>query len=190
MSTPRDSSQQPSTTLLLCRGDGAASEAVYVYRGLSIGRAEGNTFRIDDEQVGRQHAIVEYDPDDRLMLRCRSDRDWIECDGQQVRELPLAAGVRFRIGPATFEHRCRCRRRQGGWQRVPRAAAENSPSRVMRRKPAPTAARRSWSVPCGMGKWFVCRSRWTRWNWCGKSGKGGWESSSRGATVPRGSPWR
>jgi hypothetical protein len=55
--------------------------------------------------VGRQHAIVEDGPDGRLLLRCHNVRDWIECDGQQVRELPLGPGLRFRIGPAEFECR-------------------------------------------------------------------------------------
>jgi hypothetical protein len=108
MSTPRDSTQSPSTPLLLCRCDDTASDKIYVKRGMSIGRAEGNTFRIDDEQVGRQHAIVEFGPDGRLLLRCHNVRDWIECDGQQVRELSLGPGLRFRIGPAEFE--CRAAR--------------------------------------------------------------------------------
>lgn len=88
--------------LLLCRCDIPHGDEVYVARGLSIGRAPDNTFVVDDAGVARHHCQVELDASGGLVLRCVDPGAEVVHQGQHVGQLALAAGLRFRVGPAEF----------------------------------------------------------------------------------------
>lgn len=98
------SSLDRSLILNVALPNGSRQE-VFLQRGLTIGRTDANTVCIDHPDVERIHARVLSEPNDTMVLECQTDKSGVFVDGEsQPRfRLPLTAGTRFRIGPASLE---------------------------------------------------------------------------------------
>src|SRR4051794_11115384 len=104
-SPPGGGSSRHSAGLLLRvqRPDGHSDE-FYLAGGLTIGRTLANTVVLaDDDSVDRTHARVEVRDDGSARLRCIEPDSTLTMAGRAVRELPLEAGIRFRIGRTEIE---------------------------------------------------------------------------------------
>lgn len=102
---PKQSRPNPSATLLLrVRCDDGRIQELYLAPGLTIGRAVSNTVILaDDTSVPRQHSQVYVESDGSVRLRGVDAECIIEVAGKSVKEVPLRAGVSFRIGRTVFE---------------------------------------------------------------------------------------
>jgi tetratricopeptide (TPR) repeat protein len=101
---PETGSRAAGLLLRVRRPGGLPDEEYYLAAGLTIGRTEANAVVLaGDPGVDRTHARVEPGPGGSAWLRCVGPDGTMEVGGTAVRELALAAGVRFRIGGAVFE---------------------------------------------------------------------------------------
>ena len=103
-SSNRTNTHHPSSLLLRALGPDGHADELYLASGLSIGRSVANAVVLaDDDSVDRTHARVEVADDGTMCLRCIEPESSLTVGVQAVRELPLNAGVRFRIGRTEFE---------------------------------------------------------------------------------------
>lgn len=92
--------QRPS--IVVVRGRAAGLERVLDRELLTIGRGPGVDLAIDDEQMSRQHAAVEF-VGGRFRVRDLGSTNGVEVGGRAVQVAPLAAGDRFQIGCQEFQ---------------------------------------------------------------------------------------
>ena len=101
-SSARGSGSSRRLLLRIHRSSGNLEE-IYVAKGLTIGRHEGNTVWLDgDPAVDPSHAKV-VDENGTLWLRCVRKSGRIIVGGNEAHEVPLEAGAAFDIGETRFE---------------------------------------------------------------------------------------
>ncbi len=114
----RTSPGHHSALILRVRHPDGRSDEFYLAGGLTIGRSEANTIVLGgDDAVDRAHARVEIAEDGTARLRCVGPDGRLALGLEEVSDLALGPGVRFRIGRSEFE--CVAGHRGAAEHRVP-----------------------------------------------------------------------
>ena len=95
----------PRLLLRFCLPELPADE-IYVTRKLTIGRTPDNVCVINEPEVDRHHAVVDFregEQGGQFVVRCIQPGGCLDVDGQPMRELVLQPGVRFKVGSGQFE---------------------------------------------------------------------------------------
>lgn len=98
-----DSSHGSSALFLRISAPDTPPQEIYLADNLTIGRSQANMVVLEDESIGRTHAVVRLSHDRTFRLRCEDPASAIDSSGVMLREVELKPGVRFRMGRAECE---------------------------------------------------------------------------------------
>jgi len=143
---------------------GLPTDEVYVARKLTIGRTPDNVFVIPEDAVDRHHAIVDFSEEQgQFVVRCLQRDGYLETGGQQVQELVLQPGVRFRIGSGEFEclasPEVTSSREERNWSVCPHCRSERCGELALGTGSCPSCQQEVMVVQDGLGRRVILPCR-------------------------------